>query len=375
MRFSCEQQALNAALSLVSRCIPSRPTHPILANIHLETVDDSKLRVTGFDLSLGISIDIDADIDKPGKITAPAKLILDIISKLPVGQVYLSVADDNEQGLSVNVTPASSGGNFSIRAIAASEYPEFPEVTDPSPVSIPAGLLLEGISKTVFSTSSDEAKQVLVGVHMEVVGETLEMAATDGHRLSVVTLAHESESPLEVTIPSRSLSELQRLLAKKESAEAVEMVVSHGMAKFQVGDSVLVTRTREGTYPQYRQLIPRQFARNLVCDRKQLSAALDRIGVLASNNMVVLEIDSTEQTLVISCEVPSVGAAKESMSVQVSGEPISLGMNIKYLREGLNAMSAKEVIINLNENLQPVIINPLDATKMTYLCMPVQLRS
>ncbi len=382
MQVICEQQALSAALSLVSRCVPSRPTHPILANVHLSCMSGEagkgKLRVTGFDLTLGISIDIDAYIDVRGEITVPARLILEIITKMPVGEIELIVVDDEEIGLSVKIVPAGSTGKFSIRAIAATEYPQFPEISAVQAVTVPAGMLSEGIGKTVFATSTDEVKQVLVGVHMEVIDESLEMAATDGHRLTVIKLNSDSElHPIEVTIPSRSLSELQRLLSKKESSEMVSIIVADGMAKFQIVDGVLVTRTKEGQYPKYNQLIPKQFTRSFVCDRKQLSASLDRIGVFVSagNSIVTLDVDSVTQSVTISCEQPDVGSAKESMSAQVSGSSISLCLNIKYLREGLNAMDSKEIIVNINESLQPVIINPLDGSKMTYLCMPVQSRS
>ncbi len=376
MQIICEQQSLSAALSLAARCVPSRPTHPILANILLTTGND-KLTITGFDLSLGISLDIDVKVEQSGSITAPAKLLLDVVTKLPAGEISLATEDDSEHGLSVKITP-KTGGIYSIRAIAGEDFPQFPDVVNDDPVLIPAGLLLDGIAKTTFAASTDEAKAVLVGVHLLVneAKDCMEMASTDGHRLSVVKLSSESElQPLEVTVPSRSLSELQRLLAKKESAASVEISIDEGMAKFKIGDSLLVTRTKEGQYPKYNQLIPTQFTRSFVCDRKQLTASLDRIGVLAAGgNLVLMEMDTITQSVTISCESPSVGAAKESMPVQASGTSISVAFNIKYLLEGLNAMNSKDVIFNLNEHLQPVIINPVGGTNMTYLCMPVQKR-
>jgi DNA polymerase-3 subunit beta len=141
--------------------------------------------------------------------------------------------------------------------------------------------------------------------------------------------------------------------------------------------NALTSRILEGQYPAYRLLIPRQFERQLTLDRKQLVSTLERIAVLADqkNNIVKISMDGDAGEITLSVESQDVGSGRESMPAQISGENIDIAFNIKYLMEGLKALPSPEIQMQLNGNLTPVIFTPLSGLKMTYLAMPVQLRS
>ncbi|WP_208346569.1 DNA polymerase III subunit beta, partial [Aetokthonos hydrillicola] len=210
-----------------------------------------------------------------------------------------------------------------------------------------------------------------------------EFAATDGHRLAVVETTNESkventENQLEVTVPARALRELERMLAHSNSEnQPVALYFDQGQVVFELAYQRLTSRTLEGQYPAYRQLIPHQFQRELTLERKQFLSALERIAVLADqkNNIVKVSLDNAAQEITITCEAQDVGSALESMPAQISGENIDIAFNIKYLMEGLKALPATEILIQLNQALTPVIFTPLGGLKMTYLAMPVQLRN
>ena len=389
MKLVCSQSDLNTHLSLTSRAVPSRPTHPILANVLLQAdVANSQVSLTAFDLSLGIRTTFNAEVLQGGTITLPAKLLNDIVSRLPEGEITLDdeILETEDQsvgeGLMLTLTPKS--GRYEVRAMGAEEFPELPVTENDKAIHLPASALIEGLGGSLFATSADETKQVLTGVHLTVKQDTLEFAATDGHRLAVVETTNENLNDdeeldsVQVTLPNKALRELERMLAhSSKEDEPVAMYFDEGQVVFEWQNQRLTSRTLEGQYPAYRQLIPNGFERELTLDRKQLISALERIAVLADqkNNIAKLSIDSESQEITLSVETQEIGSGMESMSAQIKGDDIDIAFNIKYLMEGLKALPSAEIQMQLNNNLAPVIFSPVGGVKMTYLAMPVQLRN
>lgn len=431
MKLVCVQSDLNTNLSLVSRAVPSRPTHPVLANVLLiADAQTQQVSLTAFDLSLGIRTSFSADVETGGEITLPAKLLNDIVSRLPEGEITL----DDEVGeppVPFRATITSASGRYQVRGMGAEEFPELPVVEKGEAIYLPAEALIEGLRGSLFATSADETKQVLSGVHLKVQqvsisdsdsDYSLEFAATDGHRLAVAQFpslmeimpdAHasgrsESISPpqdpqfesrgrrvageevttdnlseqsspavLSVTVPGKALRELERMLGMRSSAEPLALHFDQGQVVFEWANQRLTSRILEGQYPAYRQLIPRQFERQISCERRQLLSALERIAVLADqkNNIVKFSIDSVNQELALSVEAQDVGSGRELMQAQISGEDIEIAFNIKYLIDGLKALQSSEIQMQLNTATSPVILTPLNSFKMTYLIMPVQIRN
>ena len=372
MKFVCSQSDLNTNLSLVSRAVPSRPTHPVLGNV-LMSADAAKGQVslTAFDLSLGICTSFGANVSESGTITLPAKLLNDIVSRLPEGEITL--LSEDEEALA---TLTSASGRFLVRGLEAQEFPQLPVVEEGQVLNLPVSTLLEGLRGTLFAASADETKQVLTGVHL-TCQNSLEFAATDGHRLAVVEPPLDADgvqAEFDLTIPARALRELERMLAMP-SAEQIALHFDDTQVVFELGEQRLTSRKLEGAYPAYRQLIPRQFARTMTVERKRLLRSLELVAVLADqkNNIVRFNLDSAGQ-LSLSVDARDVGSAKESLPAQMSGESVEIAFNVKYLMDGLKALPASDIQMQLNDGDQPVIFTPLGGLKMTYLVMPVQIR-
>ena len=371
MKFVCSQSDLNTNLSLVSRAVPSRPTHPVLGNVLLSAdADKGQVSLTAFDLSLGICTSFGANVSEGGTITLPAKLLNDIVSRLPEGEITL-LAEDEE----ALATLTSASGRFLVRGLEAQEFPQLPVVDEGQVLNLPVSTLLEGLRGTLFAASADETKQVLTGVHL-TYQNSLELAATDGHRLAVVEpfLEADVQAGFDLTIPARALRELERMLAMP-SAEQIALRFDDTQVVFELGEQRLTSRKLEGAYPAYRQLIPRQFARTMTVERKRLLRSLELVAVLADqkNNIVRFNLDSAGQ-LSLSVDARDVGSAKESLPAQMSGESVEIAFNVKYLMDGLKALPASDIQMQLNDGNQPVIFTPLGGLKMTYLVMPVQIR-
>lgn len=378
MKLLCAQSDFSSNLSLVSRAVPSRPGLPILANILL-TADAGTQRVslTGFDQTLGIQTSFAAQVESSGAITLPAKLLTDIVSRLPNdSQVTLEHnADDPIATLS------AKGGCYQVNGLSAEDFPELPLVQAGEALSVATEALMEGLRGTLFATSGDETKQVLTGIHLKVRADSLEFAATDGHRLAVVTTANvngdSAVTEFEVTVPARALRDLEKMISSRNSTEPIALYYDQGQTVFQCGDQYITSRTLEGQYPNYNQLVPKQFERQVTLDRKQLLSALERIAVMADqkNNVVRLSLDNDAQAVTLFVEAQDVGSGQESLSAQISGDSLEIAFNVRYLMDGLKAVNSADVQLQLNSATSPVVLSPLGAIKMIYLVMPVQIRS
>jgi DNA polymerase-3 subunit beta len=376
MKFICAQSELNHQLSSVSRAIPSRPSRPILANV-LATADADSQTITlvGFDEVLGIESRFDAQVEESGTLTLPAKLLGDIVSRLPDGDLTIAVEEDE-------MTLASSSGRYQVKGLSAEDYPALPTVENGEVVELPAEALLEGLRGSLFASSADETKQVLTGVHLLTETDGLEFAATDGHRLAVVQTSDESGAvgeeriAMNVTVPAKALRELERMIQGYASNEPVTVRLEDTQVLFDLGNQKLTTRLLEGQYPNYRQLLPKQFARQVTLNRRELVSSLERIAVLAGqkNDIIKMSLNSVDQLVYLSVEAQEVGSGKEELQAQITGDDLDIAFNVRYLLDGLKAFDSNEVQMQCNAATSPAVMLPLGETKMTYLVMPVQIR-
>lgn len=393
MKFVCSQSDLNTHLSLVSRAVPSRPTHPILGNVlFVANPEKGQVTLTAFDLSLGLQTHVNAQVSKGGSLTLPAKLLNDIVSRLPEGEITLTVADEDEDGEHTQATLQSTSGLFQIRGMKATDFPSLPVIDEGETVTLPVATLKEGLKGCLFAASADESKQVLTGVHFAGSQDSLEFAATDGHRLAVVRTSTQREEDdaddnnyiettenlegFAITVPAVALRELERILSMCQDHDAVSLQVDEAQVIFELGEQRLTSRKLEGAYPAYSQLIPPQFSRSAIIERKRLLSSLERVALLTDqkNNLVKFTLDGEKGQLLLSVESQDLGNARESMPAEISGESGDIAFNVKYLMDGLKALPAVDISMQLNEGNQPVIFQPLGGLKMTYLVMPVQIR-
>ncbi|WP_421655186.1 DNA polymerase III subunit beta [Leptothermofonsia sp. ETS-13] len=403
MKLVCSQNSLATNLSLASRAVSSRPNHPVLANVLLVADEESQqVKLSAFDLSLGIQTSFPAEVEEGGRLTLPAKLLNDIVSRLPEGDILLEEGTaDNTTDASHVVTLTCASGRYQVRGMGAEEFPALPLVEDGEAIQLSVESLIEGLRSSLFAASSDDTKQVLTGVHLTIQTDGLEFAATDGHRLAVVQTTNaedgaevskpakgkgkaaakespvkESAEALDVTIPAKALQELTKML-ERQMGDSVTVKFDQSQVVFEWTDQRLTSRLLEGQYPNYNQLVPRQFARQMACDRRLLLSALERIAVLADqkNNIVKITLDGVNQQLTLSVDAQDVGSGKETIPAQITGDELDIAFNVKYLMDGLKVITTSEVQMQLNSATSPAILTPLGGVKMTYLVMPVQIRN
>jgi DNA polymerase III subunit beta len=393
MKIVCSQSDLKHNLSLTSRAVPSsRPEPVVLGNILLEANETTqKVKITAFDGSLGIQTSFNAEVIEAGSITLPAKYFNDIVAKLPEMEITLAAptSEDSEASAETNLIAtlsSESGTFFQLAGIDAAEFPELPAIEKGEVLTLPIAALNQGLAGCLFAASTDISKQILTGVHVkgDRTRGVLEFAATDSHRLAVVETSiledTESTSELEIpdfalTIPARALRELERIV-NDANTEVVEVHFDDTQLIFELGNRRLTSLRIAGAYPAYGQLIPQKFSRSMIVDRKRLLASLELVAVLAQkNNIIKFTLDSDGGELILSADAKDIGSAKQSLPAEITGDNIDIAFNIRYLMDGLKALAATEIKMQLNEWNQPVIFTPLGSLKITYLIMPVQIRN
>ncbi len=372
MKFTCQQSDLSTKLSLLSRIVPTNPNHPILANVLLRA-DAEQLQLSVFDMSLGMEVRMPAHVAIPGSLTLPARLLNEIVSRLPHAEIDLELDDSF-------LTITCETGAYRVQGLPADEFPQLPRLEDVSPLELPSEIVLEGLQSTLFAASTDESKQILTGLHLSHSGNGFEFASTDGHRLAVSTFPDvTTQMSASITVPSKALRELERLLGRNQNTVVLRLNTTQ--AVFEVatdqGTEHLSCRLLEGQYPAYDQLIPTEFARQATVECQKLLDSVERVAVLAAhkNNIIRLKLDVAAQRLGLSADAPEFGSGEEFLPAQISGEPLEIAFNAKYLSDGLKAMGSREVQFRLNSETTPAVIIPLSGHKMRYLLMPIQIRS
>jgi len=329
-------------------------------------------------LNLGIQTSFDGTVKNSGAITIPSKLLSEIVNKLPNETPVSLEVDENSD----NILIKSDRGSFNLKGIPSDEYPNLPFVESGTSLNIDPSSFLKALKSTIFASSNDDSKQLLTGVNFTFKPNYLESASTDGHRLAVALIGNEehmehkenlssSDGDLSVTIPTRSLREIEKLVSLRSSENSIKLFYDKGQVVFISSNQIITTRTLEGTYPNYSQLIPDSFSKILNFNTKKL------IDVLADQQSSVVKIKLDDKDLAsISADAQDIGNANESIPVSYSGENFDIAFNVRYLLEGLKVIASENVLLKCNLATTPAVFVPEDnLNSFTYLVMPVQVRS
>jgi DNA polymerase III subunit beta len=366
MKISVDRDTLLADLQTAARVASARTAIQALSGVQLSASDHCELRAT--DMEVGLRMPVDAELIREGTVVLPARLLLDIVRSLPDSRVSLEL-----RAAERDVELISSSAVFHIRTLRSEDFPPFPEAETDSSVLVPAEAVISTVLKVAGSASRDETRPVLTGILISASDGRLEMVATDSYRLSVkhTKLEEPLAQDFEVNVPARALQELARI-AGQAQAERLEISVQRNQIIFALGGITLSSRLIEGQFPNYRQLLPESFEHELTMDSAELTGVVRRISLLAQKNRP-LRLAFSQGELSVSAETPDVGEARESLPVAFEGEPLEIGFNPEFLREGLEAIELGDVVVKLISPIRPGLIEAADGSGFQYLIMPIRL--
>ena len=359
MNISITQENLNKALSHVSRIVGSRNTLPVLGNVLMQT-KDNRVKLAATNLELGITYWIGAKVEKEGSTTIPAKLLSEYVSNLPTGNVSIKVEK--------NTAHVTCGGFSSkINGIDAEEFPSIPEVTGQTKIEVDGDVLKSALEQVVGVCSADDSRPVLTGVYLYSKDGEMYAVATDSYRLAEKRVM-ETEEDFEVIVPGRSISELLRIIG----SEPVEIRVDDSQVSFVVDDIELVSRVIDGQFPDYKQLIPEEVPTKARVKTDDLRSVAKVAGLFARESAGSVTVAIDEEEMHIRSIASQVGENTSKVDAEITGEPIEVALNGRYINDALGVIGSDEVDVGLTGKINPCVIRPIDDDSYLHIIMPLR---
>lgn len=366
MKLTTQRDDLVSKLSVVSRAVSNRAATQALSGILL-TASEGTVTLRATDLEMGLQTELAAEVEGEGSILLPGRLLAEVSRSLGDAKVEIEARPAEK-----DVEIRSGGSSFHLRVLPAEDFPAFPEEAG-EPLKIPAAALASTVDLVARAASRDDMRPVLTGVLVTASGNEMTMVATDSYRLAVKRTDLEGGigGEMEANIPARALRELGRILST-EGVEEVSVVLLPNQAVFKAGAIVLNTRLIDGQFPNFRQLLPESYDHDVRLPRSDFLDVARRVSQLAQRN-APLRLSFAPGELTIAAETPDVGDAEETMPAAFEGEPLEIGFNPEFLKEGIESVEGEEVVLRLISPLRPGLLQPVDNDDFRYLVMPIRL--
>jgi len=365
MKFSATKEKLLEGLQQVQNVVSTRTTLPILSNVLLQAKEGA-VHLTTTDLDVGVRGSFEANVDKVGATTLPARRLFTIIRELPSSEIAIEV--DGKNAASIR----SGQSFFKILGLPEEEFPPLPKFENAKVMTMRQKDLHDGLRKTAYAISTDETRYVLNGVLFSFKENKLTLVATDGRRLAMLDI--ELEFPrsheAEIIVPTKAVTELQRLL--KDDGE-VKISVGSGQIAFDLNNTLLVSKLIEGNYPNYKQVIPSEAKERVTLERETFLNSLRRVSLLASDKSNSIKLNFSKNNIEITANTPEVGEARESLPVAYKGRDFAIAFNPEFLMAPLRNLTEDEVFFDLIDEMSPGVLKI--QTPFLYVLMPMRVSS
>lgn len=368
MKFSCEQTLLMSAIATASRTVATKSAIPALEGIHVSA--GSYLLLTGYDLETGITVKVEAEVQEEGQCVLPARLLFEIVRKMPDDVVTVSV----DSNLKVSIRCGIS--SFTINAESAEDYPELPEVEYSNAVSISQSIMRDMISGTIFSVSDNMARPIHTGCLIEVEDTSITMVAVDGYRLAKRTYHLEEPTGREMkfVVPSSALRKVEKILSDTDEPMKFSLGMKHIL--FEIGDATLICRILEGDFLDWRRVVPQNNPIILTASVEELMGCIERVSLIVSEKLKSPVHCTFSENTADFKTASTIGTAHNVCSVAGDGKDLEIGFNCRYLLEALKAIDDQQVVLELASSLTPVVMKPADEKlDFTYMVLPVRLKA
>jgi DNA polymerase-3 subunit beta len=363
MKLKVTKLNLVNGLQIVQNVVGVRSTLPILSNVLL-TADKSGLSLTTTDLDVTIRCAVEAEVVKTGASTLPARRLASIVRELPDSTIEIDVDDKDVATVECN------SSFFRILGLSEDEFPPIPKAEGKYSYRIDQGVFREMLRKTAYAVSTDETRHVLNGVLLSFKAGKVTVVATDGRRLALVE--HEMEFPkdseVDMILPTKTVSELLHVLGDEGE---MRITGKETQILFEFGGIFVASKLIEGTYPNYRQVIPAQCDERITVERESLLTALHRVSLVTSERSNAMKMTFSRNKLVITMTSPDVGEARETLPIKYTGKEIAVAFNPDFMMDPLKNLSNDEVFVEITDELSPGVIKC--DIPFIYVLMPMRV--
>lgn len=374
MEIVLNKEDFSNGIKIVEKVTSQKAIQPILSNILIEVVANDRVKFCATDLNLAINYKTSAQVEKEGAITLSARKLSEIVSKLSATEITLKTQEDTD-----NIKIKSGKTEFDMIGLSANE---FPKVLDESDTSETKTIILnknefsKAIKQVIFAVSIQETQAVLTGVCFNIENNILELAATDGNRLTRIQkqIQDSFDEPINFIVPAKTLAEVQRISSIVED-ENITLKVQKNKILFEFENLAFQSRLIDGIYPKYQQLIPNASQKKIIIDRAELINSIERVSVMVNDRTNVVKFNFSAGQLEIMADTPEAGRSKDYIDIQYDFDDMLTAFNYKYVLDGLKNMDSKNVEIEISDVLAASIFKPQD-DKNNYICliMPVKVQ-
>lgn len=362
MKIKVSKDAILEGLQKIQSVVSVRTTLPILQNILFKAEKD-KLTLAATDLDVSVRVGVTAEIAKSGATTLPARRVGSIFKELPAGDIEIETDDKD-------VSVIRSGASFfKIIGISEDDFPAFPKFEGGKVYSVEQAVFRDMLRNTAYAASRDESRYVLNGVLMSFKGGKLTVVATDGRRMALYEQEVEfpKEAEGDVVLPFKTVDELIKTLGDEG---LLKIHVVQNQICFEFGEVLIASKLVEGTYPNFRQVIPAQCEERVKLEREGLLTALRRVSLISSEKSTSVNLAFGKNKLEITASTADVGEARETMAISYTGKAITVAFNPEFLMDPLKTLVKDEVYLELADVLSPGVIKA--DIPFLYVLMPMR---
>ncbi len=360
MKLTIERSALVTALAKVTAIVEKKNTIPILANVVL-TADDGILTIKGTDLDIEVTDSVAADVDEQGTTTVAADTLSNIAKKAPSGSL---ISMSEEKG---HLTVTFGRSRFKLATLSADDFPVMASSEYDAEFEIDADNLSRLFGKSAFAMSSEETRYYLNGVYLHSTEEGITAVATDGHKLAKVTYDAHYEFP-GVIVPRKTVAELRKSITD----DPVTVSVSDTKIRFVSGDTVIVSKVIDGTFPDYTRVIPQDLPHSAVVVAADVRAASDRVAMVTDDKSRAVALDIGEVSIALQSK-GGLDEANDEVDADVNGDAMRIGFNSRYLADALAQCDGGEVMIKYKDASSPCVILPGEDVNFLAVVMPMRI--
>lgn len=364
MEIEVTQEKLSKALNNVSRIAVGKVTLPILNNVLIRVLNN-KVSLVTTNLDMAIIDYLPVSDAKDGVITVPAKLLAEFVSNLPRGE-KINITEKNNK-----VTITAGKYKSTINGSPADDFPELPEIEEKKAVIYKMSIdeFKNGISEVMVATSNDMTRPALTGVYFNTEDKTLAVAATDGYRLAEKILVKNAESEVGVIVPASSLQEVLRSI--NDEMDEIEIAFNEDLVRFRMGEVEIMSKLIDGSFPDYRRLIPKDNTIKLTLSREELIRVTKLAALFAKsvNGAIVCEAKKLNHFSIKSV-ASELGENDSSIETEVENEG-KVNLNSRFLSDALNALEEKDIIFEFSNSISPVVLKNKKSNTYTHIIMPL----
>lgn len=364
MHLKVDIKTLQAGIATVIKSLSSRPLLPILEGIYLSASNENLL-LRCSDLTLQIESVLPAEIEEEGEIVLPGRLFSEMTRRLNSDTVDIRL-----EGKTILLRAGRS--NMSLQCMEAKEFPDMTSGKDSIEINFPQYVFKDMIKQSTFATAQDDSKPILTGVLCEIDGIHFNMVALDGFRLALRrTSLKESYEKMEAVVPAKSLNEIGRTLQDTEDNIKISFSKTH--ISLDMGYTKIVSRLLDGDYIKYQNILPNEHNTRIRVKREDLLESIERAILLAresNNNLVRFTIENDKMNIFANS---AMGRMEEEVDVSLHGEPVQIAFNARYFSDAIKTLNDEDIYLDMNNNVSPCVMKPIQGDSFYYLILPVRI--